>query len=109
MFFSAPVRDVSRVHDFTHYEAVETQFKQLIGYADPPGMFDGCYGILDDKLDVEICPYLVQHYPEIVGFGIGEHDKLEPGGGLVVVELVFGGAVRQEALSGRVLSVVGYE
>lgn len=92
-----PVRDDSKDRDTTHYKTVETQFEKLVCYANPPRMFDWCDWVFNHKLDVEFRPYLVQDYPKIVRFGIGKHDKLEPGGGLVVVELVFSGAVRQKA------------
>lgn len=61
-------------------------------------MFDGGQWILDDVLDVQIGPYLVQVRAKVVELGVGQHDELHARGGLVVVQLVFAGAVGEEGV-----------
>ena len=61
-------------------------------------MLGGRQWVLDDILDVQVRPDLVEIWPQVVHLGVGEHDELHAGGRLVVVELVFAGAVGEEGV-----------
>lgn len=61
-------------------------------------MLHGRQGILDDILNIQIRPYLMQVGPQIIQLRVCEHDELHAGGSLVVVQLVVAGAVREEGV-----------
>lgn len=56
--------------------------------------------------DVEVDVDLVQHDAQWVHLYIGEHDELEVGGRLVVVQLVGAGAVRDKGVVAAGVSVI---
>lgn len=61
-------------------------------------MFDRGQRILDYIFDIQIRPYLVQVLAQVDNLGVGEHDKLHARGRLVVVQLVFAGAVGEKGV-----------
>jgi hypothetical protein len=60
-------------------------------------MFSWRQRVFDHIFYEEVGPDLVKRNAEVIGFGIGEHDKLHLGRRFIVVEFVFAGAVRYKA------------
>jgi hypothetical protein len=52
-------------------------------------------------LDIEVDINLLEGYPHTGSLGVGEHDKLDVRGGLIVMQLVLAGPVGNEAGSSR--------
>jgi hypothetical protein len=54
--------------------------------------------VLDDVLDVQVCPDLVEVLPQVDDLCVCEHDKLHACRRLVVVQFVFAGTIREEGV-----------
>jgi hypothetical protein len=90
--------DLSSSRQYGHKEGVKSLFEHGVRDADSPGVLYGRQRILDNKLDIEVRPYLMEVRSKVVLLGVGEHDKLHARGRLVVVQLVFAGAVGQKGV-----------
>jgi hypothetical protein len=90
--------DLSSSRQYGHEEGVKSLFEHGVRDAHSPGVLYGRQRILDDKLDIEVRPYLMEVRSQVVLLGVGEHDKLHARGRLVVVQLVFAGAVGQKGV-----------
>lgn len=86
------------LHAATHDEGVQSLLEHQTCHSKASRMLHRRERVLDDKFDIEICPNLVEDDAQAVDFGVGEHDKLQPRGRLIVVELVFAGAVAEEGI-----------
>lgn len=60
-------------------------------------MFGRRERILDNVLDENVDVDLLEGIPHRTGFDIGQHNKFDIGGGLVVMQLVLRGAIGDEA------------
>lgn len=87
----------------TNHKLSQAGFEQLIVDSNSLRMFDWRQRILHNELNIDIDVYLLQRQSHGTRFGVCEHDELDVRRGLVVVQLVLGGAVRQEAARGQSL------
>lgn len=82
------------------YKGLQAALKQLVGDSNAAGVLDGGQRVLDDIFNVEVGPDLMQVLAQVDHLGVGEHDEFHTRRRLVVVELVFAGAVREEGIVG---------
>lgn len=81
-------------------EGLQTPLKQLVTNAHSARVLRRRQGVLDDILDIQVRPDLVQVLAQIGHLGVGQHDELHARRRLVVVQLVFSRAVGQEGVVG---------
>jgi hypothetical protein len=79
-------------------EGFQPSLKELICDTDSCWVLCRRKRILDHVLDVQIRPYLVEILSQVDHLGVGEHNELHTRGRLVVMELVFAGAVGEEGV-----------
>ena len=82
----------------TYHKLLQTGLKQLIVDTYPPRVFDWRQRVLNYILDETVDIYLLQRDPHRARFSVGEHYKLDIGGGLIVMELVLRGSVGKETV-----------
>jgi hypothetical protein len=79
-------------------KSLQPSLKQLIRNANAHRVLCGGQRVLDDILDIQVCPDLVEILPQIDDLCVCEHDKLHARRCLVVVQLVFASAVGEEGV-----------
>lgn len=75
---------------------VQTCFEQLVVDTNSARMFGRRQGILDNVFNEDVDVDLLESIPHRPRLDIGQHDKLDIGGGLVVMQLVLRGTVGNE-------------
>ena len=77
-----------------HHEALKSSFKQLVRDSSTSRMLDRRQRILDNILDIQIRPDLMQDCAHVPDSRVCDHDEFELGRGLEVVKFVLAGTVR---------------
>ena len=86
----------------TYDKTIQTHLKQLIVDANTARMLHGSKRVPHDILNVQIDPYLVQDDAQVGRADVGQHDELHACGRLVVMQLVFAGAIGYESEKGGI-------
>jgi hypothetical protein len=88
-----------------YHKLNQARFEKFVVDTYPAGVLHWRQRVLDHKLDVDVDVYLLQRQPHGSRLGVCEHDELDVGRGLVVVQLVLRGAVGQETATDQSLQL----